>query len=466
MNFRKTMCTVLAAAALGASAADAPRYIFYFIGDGMGISPVMAAQAYNRDVHHADTLLTMLRMPVVGWCMSYSASAPITDSAAAGTALSTGHKTRNNMLGMGPDTTSVTSVARQFKDNGFGVGIVTSVAADDATPGSFYAHVPGRKMYADIDLQAAECGYDFMAGASLSGLSTADSTRIREAMAANNVDFYYGPDGAMQAAESESQRVFLVNNPGSPSWNIGYTIDSIAGTLTLPQITRSCLEYLERKSPDGFFMMVEGGNIDHALHGNDGGAALKEILNFDSAVAIAYSFYQKHPDETLIVVTADHDTGGMSHVHSRTGQHNPLRVIDFQKVSKEVFSSWCKSLIADDKEFTWDDMRHYLEENLGLFGPIKVSDERAAKLREMYEHTFNLRDSADQKTLYASFNAFAVEVFKLVNDAAGLAFTTVGHSGNPTPVFAAGVGAERFGSLNNNSELPRIIRSLCGFPQL
>ncbi|MCM1032524.1 MAG: alkaline phosphatase [Odoribacter sp.] len=465
MKLKNLLCAAALGMSMTAMAAenDAPRYVFYFIGDGMGLQPVMAAQAYNRDVLKNDKPLLMMQLPVVSWCMTYSASAPITDSAAAGTALSTGYKTRNNMLGMNPDTVAVTSVARQFKDAGYGVGIVTSVAADDATPGAFYAHVAGRKMYYDIDIQASKSGYDFLSGAGFIGLTQPDSTKILNSLAEEGFQVIYGPE---EIPLINSKRVFLKNPRGTSAHNIGYTIDSVPGVLTLPVITETCLGFLQNTTPDRFFMMVEGGNIDHALHANDGGAAIKEILNFNEALKVAFDFYMQHPDETLILITADHDTGGMSHVHSRTGQHNPLGVIDYQKVSKEAFSSYCKKIYDSGEDYSWERMEQYLKDNLGLFTHIKVSDDRAATLKEMFDKTFALRDTADQKTLYANFNAFAVEVFKLVNDAAGLAFTTVGHSGNPVPVFAVGVGSEEFIHLNNNCDLPRMLRKICGFKQL
>lgn len=457
----KLPALILALATIAASAQSAPKYIFYYIGDGMGLAPVMTAQAYNRDVRHNDKPLQMMQFPVASWCMTYSANAPITDSAAAGTALSTGFKTNNGMLGMTPDSVSVTSIARQFKDMGYGIGVVTSVAPDDATPGAFYANVPSRKMSYEIDIQAARSGYDFLAGAGLRGLTDKDGkpTDVEDVMAENGVQLVYGPN---EIDKISSDKVFLLNPKDTPNWNIGYTIDSIPDVLNLPLITRTCLDHLVKNAPDAFFMMVEGGNIDHALHANDAGAAIKEILNFDQALSIAYDFYLAHPHETLIVVTADHDTGGMSHVNSRIKLDNPLRVFDYQKVSKEAFSNYCKTLLNDRSTYRWDDMRQYLEENLGLFSHIPVSDDELVKLKKMFNETFEMRNSADQETLYASFNAFAVAVFDLINNAAGTIFTTTSHSGNPVPVFAVGVGSEHFKGLNNNINLPAIIRQIAG----
>ncbi|MDE6378101.1 MAG: alkaline phosphatase, partial [Duncaniella sp.] len=138
---------LLATAALMPMRAEAPRYIFYFIGDGMGMAQALSAQMYNLTVKHSDEPLLMMQFPVASQATTYSASSPVTDSAASGTALATGVKTLNGMLGMAPDTTAVTSIARTLADEGYGIALVTSVPPDDATPGAFYAHVPSRSMY-------------------------------------------------------------------------------------------------------------------------------------------------------------------------------------------------------------------------------------------------------------------------------------------------------------------------------
>ena len=445
----------IASAALMASlalSAQQAKYIFYYIGDGMGMGPSVSAETYNRVVRGNSTPLTMMQMPVVGWCMTYSASSPVTDSAAAGTALSTGYKTLNGMLGMTPDSTAVTSVAVDLAKMGYGIGVATSVAPDDATPGAFFAHVPSRKMSYEIDCQMAESGYNFVAGGGLRGLTKdGKDTDALERFQKNGVQIVYGPD---EIEKITSDKVVLLNPKGAPSGNVGYTIDSIAGVLNLPLIAETCLKQLERTSPDKFFMMIEGGNIDHALHANDGGAAVKEIVNFNQALDVAFEFYKKHPDETLIVVTADHDTGGMSlNAHNEKG----LFYIDLQKISKEEFNGYCKSLLKSRNVYTWDDMRQYLADNLGLFRVIPVSGEKEAELKDMFDRTFNLRNTADQKTLYANFNAFAVDVFKIFNNAVGFRFTATGHSGNPVPVFAIGVGADRLKGFNNNTDIPGII---------
>lgn len=445
------------------NAQDTARYVFYFIGDGMGMGPVMSAQNYYRIVKNEQAPLEMMQMPVVGWCQTWSASTPVTDSAAAGTALSTGHKTRNGMLGMDADTVSVPSIARSFHDAGRGVAVITSVAPDDATPGAFYAHVPKRSMYYEIGTQMADCGYGFIAGAGLRGLKDKKGadTDLLQRFADAGVSIFYGPDD-LPSAPLEG-RALLLNPADTPNYNIGYTIDSIGGnSFTLPQFTALGIEYMERNHPDGFFMMVEGGNIDHALHANDGGAAIKEILNFDQALGLARDFAARHPGETLIVVTADHDTGGMALGNTVVRYDYHPGLFDAQRVSKEAFSDYCRELAAlpDGSDYDWDAMKAYLTDKLGFFTVVPVSEDDEAELHKLFDDTFLARNTTDQETLYASFNAFAVAVFRHLNNQAGVGFTTTSHSGNPVPVFAEGVGQEYFKGFNNNNELPgHILRS-------
>ena len=450
MKLRKLAASLCLAACMSAGA-QSPKYIFYYIGDGMGMGPVVAAETYNRVVLNSDKPLTMMQMPVVGWSMTYSASSTITDSAAAGTALSTGNKTNNGMLGVTPDTTDVVSIAKKLQALGYGIGITTSVAPDDATPGAFYAHVPSRAMFYEIGVQMAGSGYEFLAGAGLrSTMKDGKETDLLKHFADNKVQIVRGPK---EIANIKSEKVLLLNPEGTADYDIGYTVDSIPGVLSLPVIAETCLKHLEKTSPDKFFMMVEGGNIDHALHANDGGAAVKEILNFDQALAVAFDFYQKHPDETLIVVTADHDTGGMALV-----KNGGLANIDYQRVSKESFNEYCRAMLKSRMVYTWQDMRDYLTDHFGFFKHIKVSAEQEEELKDMFDDIFEKRNEmADQQTLYANFNAFAVKVFSIFNKAVGFGFPTTSHSGNPVPVFAVGVGADKFKGFNNNTDIPLAI---------
>lgn len=463
MKLHRIFSAALMAAAITATAwAKAPNYIFFFIGDGMGIAQVTNAQLYNARVLGNSTPLLSTTFPVASMATTHSASSDVTDSAAAGTALSTGHKTVNGMLGVTPDSVAVTSVAKKLFDAGYGVGIVTSVAIDDATPGAFYAHVPSRSQYYDIGRQLAECGYQFAAGASLRGAfdKQGNPTDLMKYFDEANVSVSYGLD----SIDTTAQRLLVLSPFHKEKQNeIGFTIDSIAGALTLPALTRAGLDQLQRTSPDRFFMMVEGGNIDHAGHGNDGGTILREVINFNQALQEAYDFYLAHPDETLIVVTADHETGGMSVGCRETGYSVRLENAAGQKISKEEFSNLCRAMLRSRRIYTWDDMQEILRDELGFGVNLKLTPEETERLHTMFDEVFEKRASGlDQKTLYATFDGFTNEVFNILNAKSGMGWTTGGHSGMPVPVYAVGVDSQLFSPLNDNTDIPAKILSIAG----
>lgn len=437
-----------------AAAADSPRYIFYMIGDGMGPGQVMAAETYNRRTLRNDSSLTMMRMPVSALCTTWSASSPVTDSAAAGTALASGYKTRNNMLGQDFDSVAVRSIADDLKDLGYGVALVTNVAPDDATPAAFYAHVPHRGMFHEIGLAAARSKVDFLAGSNLRGTRTDGKYNgLYEEFASNGIEVLRS---MRQVRESQSPRILLLDSDTLVG-HTGHAIDCRGNENTLPEVTSLAIDHMLKNTPDRFFMMVEGGNIDWAGHANDGSTVVKEVLCFDEAIARAYQFYLAHPDETLIVVTADHETGGMSVGQASTGYNCYTDYVECQKVSKDAFSNMCHSMIRNNTPCTWEEMKQYLTDNLGFWGKIPVSTHREEVLKEKFNKTFVTREGTVEHSLYNDFPEFSQEVFDIVNRRAGFGFTTGNHSGNPVPVFAVGAGAELFGSMNDNTDLPKLI---------
>lgn len=437
------------------------RFVFYFIGDGMGMAQALAGDVYKRTVRGESEPLLMMQFPVASVSTTNSASSPVTDSAAAGTALSTGVKTRNSMLGMNQDTVPVTSIARDFADNGFGVALVTSVAPDDATPGAFYAHVPNRGMYYEIGRQMAESGYDFVGGSHLRGLKDkkGNPTDLLDVFAANNVAIAHGLD---ELKELPAGKALLLNPREIDYHQIHFTIDSVAGAMTLPEMTAAALERLALNGRDRFFMMVEGGNIDYGGHANDGGTIIKEVLNFNQALQVAYDFYLAHPDETLIVVSADHETGGLGLGNNSVGYDLRLGYIDHQKMSKDRLAEFCRSLRDRESPYTWEEMKAFLTDRFGFWAGVPVTDEQTARLREEFERSSNPETAKENRTMYNSFDTFTEEVFKVYNSLTGLGFTTTHHSGGFVPVYAVGVGAEMFSPVNDNTELPLKILKAAG----
>ena len=455
------MAVFLASVGSVASPTTGPRYIFYFIGDGMGFGVLSSTMAFNRAMNGGPDKMTMTMLPVASAITTYSASSPVTDSAAAGTALATGHKTKNGMLGMDADTIAVKSAAEVLRDTGYAIGIITTVAPDDATPGAFYAHQPYRGMYYEIGADAARSGFDFIAGGYLRGLkdSKGNPTDLLELFEKNDVLVKYGLEGIDTVS---AKKIMLIDR--NPNFvNLPYVVDSVAEAMKLPDMTRACLSHLRRNNPERFFMMVEGGNIDHAEHGNDAAAAVMETVEFDKALAEAYRFYLEHPQETLIVVTADHETGGMSLANAAMHYYAVPERMTAVKMSKEVFSEQCKSMLASRTVFEWPDMKRELSDRLGLFSVIPVSEANEQKLHELFDETFGRHEQfPDQESLYASYNNFAVNVFKLIDKGVGTGWTTGDHSGACVPLFAAGNGAFLFTSLHDNTEVPALILKAVG----
>ena len=438
------------------------KYVFYFIGDGMGPNQVLNAEMYQAAIQgiNGRVPLCMSQFPYSGQAATFSASDGITDSAAAGTCLASGKKTNNGMIGQTPDGAPVYSVASQLKAEGWGIGIMSTVPVDHATPASHYAHAEKRSNYYHIGTHLAESNFDFFGGGGFQRPINKD-----DASAPNLYDLCKKNGYTLVGSYAEAQKnikkrkLLLVpqtdlDNPNKGAEALPYAIDQKEGDLTLAQIVDIAIQHLSKH--DRFFMMAEGGKIDYAGHGNDGATNIHEVIDFDRAIQLAYRFYEQHPDETLIVVTADHETGGLA-----LGNNKPLRLerLAYQKCSSDTLSARLSALCQQYAEqLTWEQVKTFLAENMGLFGELSVSAEEEAELQAAFSNMMRQQESL--KTLYADINALAAKAKELVNQKAGLGWTTHSHTATAVPVFAVGVGAERFTGWMDNSEIaPRIYQA-------
>ena len=285
------------------------KYVFLFIGDGMGIPQRTAAEKY------VDKRLLVDTFPAQGITTTYAADRFITGSAASATALSAGQKTNIGVIAMTPDLKPVKTVAELARDRGQRVGIVSSVSIDHATPAAFYAHVPKRSQYYDIDVALSESEFDFFGGGGIK--DPADKKKASKNFKGNAVDLL--KQAGYRIIDNKAD--FMALKPGdgkvlaTNSWlqdgkALPYVMDMRPEDITLPEFTAKAIEMLD--NPKGFFLMVEGGKIDWACHANDAAASIHNTLSFDRAVGKAFGFAKKHPGETLIVVTGDHECGGLT----------------------------------------------------------------------------------------------------------------------------------------------------------
>lgn len=292
-----------------------PKYIFLFIGDGMGKNHVAAAELYAATPEAAAAGVAPLRFPgfpARGEISTSNKYGLTTDSAAAATALASGRKTANGVINMNPSGTLRYEIITDLaKAAGRRVGVVTSVSLNHATPAGFYAFSGARGDYYEIAAQLAARQFDYFGGGGLLSPRGDDGKRPDAfSLAAENGFTVARTKAAFAALAPGVGRAIAVGERLDGSQALPYAADRAPGDLALADFVAKGIELLDGEG--GFFMMAEGGRIDWASHANDIFRALPEVADLDRAVAVALDFQKEHPDETLIVVTSDHETGGLA----------------------------------------------------------------------------------------------------------------------------------------------------------
>ncbi len=444
------------------------KYIFYFIGDGMGTNQVLGSEMYRSAVQgsplgRVQTLMTTF--PYSGHASTFSKSNGITDSAAAGTCLATGSKTTNGTLGLDENGNRLTTIAEELKEQGWGIGIMTTVAIDHATPAAFYAHVQKRNEYYKIGKQLCSSGFDFFGGAGFhhpQGKHDDKPENLYRMAEKAGYTIVHGYEEAQTIVESQNgtepvERLILVQKDDDQGAkhgdNLPYAIDRKEGDLTLAQIVGTAIPFLESRY-ERFFMMVEGGMIDYACHADDAATAFGETWDMDEAMRIAYAFYLAHPEETLIVVTADHETGGLALGNSDYTLH--LEQLQHQKCSAWVLSDQFSQLFKGNKKPSWEDVKEIYRRQLGFWESVEISADEEKTLKGLYKAACKHK-TKDTKTMYKTINKLGDEGIALLNKKAHIGWTTRAHSAHAVPIFAVGAGAERFSGWHDNTEIAPLI---------
>lgn len=430
----------------------------------MGSNQALGAEMYRSALQgeplgRVQTLMTTF--PYAGSASSYSKSNGITDSAAAGTCLATGKKTKNGMLGLGPDSTRLTTIAEELKAQGWGIGIMTTVAIDHATPGAFYGHVEKRNMYYEIGQQLSESGFDFFGGAGFhypQGKKDNETINLYRLAEERGYTVVHGPEEVINFQDSAIRKMILVqatDDQGAKHGdNLSYAIDRKEGDLTLQQIVATAIPFLAARH-ERFFMMVEGGMIDYACHGDDAATAFGEVWDMDEAMREAYAFYEQHPDETLIIVTADHETGGLALGNSDYTLH--LDLLQHQQCSAWILSDLFSQLFKEKQKPSWEDVKRIYKEQLGFWDKVEITAAEEAELKTLYKSA-RAKKSKDTKTMYKTINALGDAGIALLNKKAHIGWTTRAHSAHVVPIFAIGPGAEIFSGWHDNTEIVPLIK--------
>ena len=291
-----------------------PKYIFLFIGDGMGVAQIQSASFYKGTVENNGAVtpaeLSFMKFPFVGSVTTYDSTSFCPDSASTATSIASGEKTESGVINMTPWTRDVpfeTIAEKLHKQKGYKVGILSTVNIDHATPAAFYAHQASRKNYYEIGEELANSGFEYFAGGDFQNPRGGAVSNYDMAIAKG---YKLVTTQAGAAALKAGDKALVIAEQRADAAAMNYSIDAAAGEWQLSDYVRKGIEVLD--NPNGFFMMAESGKIDWACHANDTAASIHDVLEMSNAVQVAVDFYNQHPNDTLILVTADHETGGMT----------------------------------------------------------------------------------------------------------------------------------------------------------
>lgn len=447
--------------ALSVASAKAPKYVFYLIGDGMGINSVYGAELLNaaKNGQKYPQPLTISTLPYRTFITTYSANDLTTDSAAAGTALATGVKTKNSVVGRDAEGNDVENIVESARKAGYGTAIVTTAGISHATPASFFGHTADRDDYEILNRQLIDGGADFFAGA---GFNVRSRLRDGETPCSAWVgkarekgwNVLVGKDEFEKAAQNPKTICLAYED----KYDIPYAIQN--PEVRLGDLYKAAVANMMKYHKKGFFMMVEGSNIDHGGHENDVYAILEEVNDFDSVVAQAVAFYKAHPDETLIVVTADHETSGITLGTDYRKIH--AEVLLNQKMAQVDLSKALITLAKTEKP-GWEDAKAIISDALGLWKEVAVDYKEEYALREIFETTVARGKSSTERTLYAANERLASAAVSLLGKKAGIQLSRHAHTAAQVPLFAIGVGAEKIAQCKDNTDIPKTIRKVARY---
>ena len=269
------------------------------IGDGMGITQITAGMYRN------DNQIALERLPIVGLHKTYAYDNLITDSAAGATAFSAGVKTYNGAIGVDPDTLPVTTILEEAEAEGLATGLVSTSSIVHATPASFAAHVKQRKMYEAIALDLVDSGVDLLIGGGKQFFDRRSDERDLYRTFRDRdyvVSDYFQEDLSTLRIDPQKNLLYLTADKEP--------LPKAQGRDYLADASRLAIDYLQQRgSANGFFLMIEGSQIDWGGHANDSEYIISEMLDFNRAVTQVMDWAEVD-GETLVVITADHETGG------------------------------------------------------------------------------------------------------------------------------------------------------------
>jgi alkaline phosphatase len=444
--------------------------------------------------------LVMNTFPAQGVNTNYDLSSVVPDSASTATAIASGHKTTSSVIGMDENAqTSYENIAELAKKEKRKIGILTTVPLNHATPAAFYAHVPNRRHMYDIAMQLASSKVDYFAGGQIFEPTDRKDPGKPDAIETAKKNGFTIAVGRteFEALKPGVGRVIAMSRLVDQNGAMYFSLDQADGGehVTIAEYLSKAIELLD--NPNGFFIMTEGGKIDWACHANDAATAIAEVLALDEAIARAVQYYEKHPRETLIVVTGDHETGGLAIGFAGTEYSSFVDKLQEQKLSylefNRKFAEYKQGHSAEEAKF--EDILPLIKESFGLcvmpeaerlamekevsdgradgasedarkagriawkelrsgmaLGSLELGVLREAFKQSMIDKKNRARDDYAQLS-YGAEEPLTVKLTTILDNKAGFGWTSYSHTGIPVLTSALGIGSELFNGYYDQTDI-------------
>jgi alkaline phosphatase len=436
-----------------------PKYVFMIIGDGMGLAQRELGKLYKRKITRDNSAqLLMNTFPVTGLNMTHSANNLVTDSAAAGTALATGYKANNKAVAYLPDGAKPISLITAAQKRGWATGVITTDEITNATPGSFMAHNKSRKNMDEIAEDVAISNVDFIAGGGY-GYFIPKNSRL-ESMRDDKEDLilqmkqkgyrsFIGENSVNEFVKwtpNDSEKVVALFT----AENMPFELDKTFTASNLPSIsdmTAKAISVLEKhKKP--FFLVIENEGTDTSAHRHDAHALMQEVLELDNATKSAYEFYKKHPEETLIIVTADHETGGLGLGHPKKYFLDLTAALNTKVSTEHSFAGFRSTELGAVKAFASE-----------YFGLTELTEKEEKLLLKAIKKEIK----KPSKKSHTGKRPIALAINNIVSARSGINWTSVKHTASPVVLTAIGVGSEQFSGYLDNTEVSKTLSKILNF---
>lgn len=464
-----------------------PKYVFVFIGDGMSYPQIQSAAYYTgkdaagivdvvkKSENSSDSpemkALSFYQFPIAGSASTYDATSFAPDSASTATSIFTGYKTHSSSINV--DITKkikYRTIAEQLRDQKkYKIGVISTVNLNHATPAATYAHQASRKSNYPIGQELVSSNFEYFAGGALMDPQDKNKDKTSIYDLAKNAGYKVCFDQKSAAALKNGDKALVIAETLADSDSMSYDNDRKEGEWALRDYVRKGIEVLDNKT--GFFMMVEGGKVDWACHANDARSSIADTLALSEAVEEAISFYNKHPKETLILVTADHETGGLTIGYAGTDYNLFFRTLDSQKISYAKFDSDYVSAYKKNGT-SFEAVMKDVEKLFGLKMPgadgsnknggLVLTDYELSRIKTAYEKTIKNDNNRSQMEydIYGTYEPLTITITHILNAKSGLGWTSNSHTGLPVPVFALGAGQEEFKGFYDNTEIYKKLAKL------